>query len=182
MAVTVDIEYIGWRHYRRLGSGWRHWYVEELGTNTVLINTTDASIVTMRQIPPINIWAGQSNSCAQLAVSAVADVCLIKTYMTVLDAAHTYDITLDYRFDIAVVTAYLVVQRTSDHYYWDEGTQLWQSAVSYATIANVVDRTRTTFVTNVQTAVPDKLIITIMNDTAMLAAHNLYLYKVDVRD
>lgn len=183
MAITVDIDYVGWRHYRRLGSGWRHWYVEELGTNAVLVNTTDTSIVTMRQIPPINIMAGQSNSCAQLSMLDPAEVCLIRTYAEVLDAAHTYDISLDYRFDVAVVTASLSVQRTSDHFHWNEGAQAWQAAAALVTLPNVVDRTRTTFVTNVQTAVTDKLIITILNDTAMApTTHNLYVYKVDMRD
>jgi len=181
VAVVVNIDYVAWNHYKRDGSGWRHWYVDETGANEVVINYTDASIIHFVTIPPINIQAGQSNSCAQLVADDPADECSIRTYAMVLNAAHTYNLTLDYKYDVAGVTSLLSVQRTSDHYYWDEVTQTWQAAASTVTIVNSLTRVRTTFMTNIQTALPDNLIIKIAIDPAMVP-HNLYVYKVHLRN
>jgi hypothetical protein len=179
---VIDVDYFSWNHYRRTGSGWQHWLAEDIGDNEVLVNFADTSIVTLRQIPPINIMAGQSNSCAQLVANIASETCSIRTYVAVPDAVGTYDLTLDYRFDIAVVTGALTVQRTSDHYYWNDAGSAWQAAAVATTIPNVVARARTQLMSAIQTATPDKLIIKIAIDNAMAFAHNLYVYKVDLRD
>jgi len=180
--IKAYVDFFDWWHYRKSGSNWRYWYAAEVGNNTVSVNSSDTMIVKPVTITPPGIVTGQSQYCCELAVQDLTDECSVRTYFDVPSSAGTYNITLVYRIATFGEKANLQVQRTSDHYYWNEGLSTWQAASSVASISYSGTRTTATLMTNITTPTPDKLIITVRNSTAASAAHWIYLYKVDVRD
>ncbi|KKM84337.1 hypothetical protein LCGC14_1300180 [marine sediment metagenome] len=176
------IDFIDWWHYRKSGSNWRHWHAAEEATNTVTVNSSDVNIVQPITITPPGITAGQSQFCCTLNVTDLTDECSIRTYFAVPSGLGTYDLSLDYRIDTFAEDALLLVQRTSDFSYWNNGGSAWQAASTSVAVPYAATRTHTTFMTAIQTAVPDNLIITIRNDVGAAAAHTVYVYKVDLRD
>lgn len=178
---TTYIDFYDWWHYKKQAN-WRYWYPTNVATNEVQINSTDASIVTPITITPPGITTGQSNTCCVLDVNDLTDECSIRTYFPVPDVFGTYNVAVDYRMATAAEDAILIVQRTSDHYYWNNGGAAWQAAAASVTLVTSATRTRVTAMTNIQTATPDNLIITVRNDVGAGAAHEVYLYKVDVRE
>jgi len=178
---VTNIDFYDWWHYKKVAN-WRYWYPTDIATNEVQINTTDASIVTPVTITPPGITTGQSNTCCVLDVNDLADECSVRTYFPVPDAFGTYDIAVDYRMATAAEAAALIVQRTSDHYYWNNGGGVWQAAAADVVLATSAARARVTAMTAIQTPTPDTLIITVRNDVGAGAAHEVYVYKVDLRD
>lgn len=180
--VTASIDFFDWWHYRKSGDNWRYWYATEIANNTVSVNSTDTAIARPVTITPPGITTGQSQYCCELGVQDLTDECSIRTYVPVPSSLGTYDLSLDYRIDTFAETAKLLVQRTSDFYYWNNGGSSWQAASTDITIPYAPTRTRSTLMTGITTSTPDKLIITVRNDTGAAATHNVYVYKVDLRD
>lgn len=180
--IIASIDFFDWWHYRKSGDNWRYWYAAEVGNNAVSVNSSDSAIVQPVTITPPGITTGQSPFCCVLDVQDLTDECSIRTYFDVPSTSGTYDVALDYRVDTFAEGAKLLVQRASDHYYWNDGGSAWQAGSTDITVPYAPVRTRTIFMTDITTATPDKLIITIRNDTGASVQHNVYLYKVDVRD
>ncbi len=179
--IVASVDFIDWRHYRKAGSNWRYWHCTEIDNNTVQVNTTDSAIVKPITITPPGITTGQSQHCCALSVQDLTDECSIRTYCPVPSSFDTYDLTLDYRVDTFPETAKLLVQRTSDHYFWNEAASVWQAAATDVTVPYSPIRVRTTLMTSITTTAPDNLIITVRNDTGAAAAHTVLVYKVDLR-
>lgn len=177
---VADIDFLDWWHYKKVAN-WRYWYPTGIAANEVQVNATDTSIVTPITITPPGITTGQSNTCCVLDVDDLTDECLVRTYFSVPDEFGTYNVAVDYRMATAAEDAVLVVQRTSDHYYWNNGGAAWQAAAASVTLTTSATRTRVTAMTDIQTPTPDNLIITVRNDVGAGAAHEVYIYKVDVR-
>lgn len=178
---TATVDFFEWWHYDRTGD-WRYWYTIATGTNDVLINTADPFIVKPITITPPGIQTGQSERCCALVVSDLLEECSVRTYFPVPSGAGTYDLTVDYRIDTFSENAKVSVQRTSDHYYWNDGGSVWQAAATDVTLPYAPTRTRTTFMTGITTATPDQLIIKFRNDVGAALPHTVYLYKTDLRD
>lgn len=179
--VVAEVDFIDWWHYRKSGSNWRYWHSTEIDNNTVVINTTDSEIVKPIMITPPGITTGQSPSCCELAVQDLTDECSVRTYFVVPSSFVLYDLTLDYLVDTASEDAKLLVQRTSDHFYWNEAGSAWQAASIDVQVPYSATRVRTTLMTDITTTAPDDLIITVRNDTGAAAAHSVLIYKVDLR-
>lgn len=175
------MDYYDWWTYHREGD-WRHWYRQAVGANSVEINTTDSFIVPPIVITPPGIVAGQSERCCQLQVTDLADECSVRTYFLVPDIYATYKVAVDYRVDTFSENAKISVQRTTDHYYWNNGGAAWQAAASDVTLTYSPTRTRVEVMTDIPIAAEnERLIIKLYNDTGASASHNVYLYKVDLR-
>jgi hypothetical protein len=153
----------------------------EADSNEATLDNTDTFIVPEVMITPPGIKGGQSNQCCKLTVNATGEECSIRAYQPVFDSLDLYDLTIDYRQDSGGVNSLLTVQRTSDHYYWDEPGSTWLSGATGVTLTNSLTRTRVTAMTNIQTSVPDNLIIKVQNDTGAISTHNVYVYKVHLK-
>lgn len=174
---TALVDFVAWDHWRRteLFPGWRTTTVR---TNQILPNAIDTEIVTLRTIPIAGITAGQSNQCCQLIINDPGYACFVEQFWTVMDAAHQYDLVVDYKVDTVGKQLAVTVQRTSDYYYWNTGLSAWQAALITATLPTWATRLRTTVMQDIQTATPDVLLVRISHDLMGPGAYNAYLYKV----
>lgn len=180
--VDARIDYVSWWTAKRRGETFPFWYDTEGATNRVLADLVDDSIVRLVRVPPTPVIAGQSDSCCRLLIDDITKGCGVSQYWAVEDGVATYDITLDYRMDTLLQDGLLLVNRLSDFYYWDETGGAWSPTPSFVVVPNVMTRTRTTFMTNIQTARPDRLVVSVSRGVGIAAPFNFYLYKVDLRD
>lgn len=181
--VTAKVDFFSWWHFRSQGNSFQGWWDEYTGGSSVKINSSDSYIATRQVIAPPGITVGESDYCCELFMDLSSEVAAVVNYWPVLDSAGTYDLTLDHRNDIIGVTDAVIVQRTSDYYYWNSATSSWQSSLSQTSISANTSRTRSTLISNIQTSTPDNLIIKIRTDpSGRSATHSLFLYRVHLED
>jgi len=177
------ISFFDWWHYHRTG-GWRYWYTTAIAGNSVVIDAVDDYIARPITVSPPGIVTGQSTRCCLLDVADIIEECSVSTYFVVPQASTLYAISVDYRIDTLATDAKLFVQRTSDHAYFNDTTNLWQAASTDITLPYSPGRTRAIdVITDLSvSSIPDKFIITIRNDTGAAGAHKVFVYKVDLRE
>ncbi len=177
---SVYVDYFSWHNKRKRGYTFGSWEELVQSDNVVEADSLDDYVWSPVVIPPSNIVAGQSDYCCKLLHNTYADLCYVKQFWTMLEITPvTYDLTIDYRMDLIGYNEQVSVQRVRDHWYWDEGTQLWQSAPSYAALPNSPTRTRLALMTNIGSGVAEVLIVSIGRIVAAApgTAHNTMIYK-----
>jgi hypothetical protein len=183
---TTDavLDYISWESKKK-NHTFPKWETIYTGSNSVQADTTDYDIVKFFNIPVANILAGQCDSCCKLVVADPAETCEVFSYWQFLEAAPTtYEVAVDYKMDVFGTEAELLIQRTSDYYYWNQGGSAWQAASSTITLANSMTRTRVTAVMDTISVptIPENLIIRVRRKTAAGPSYNVYLYKVKLEE
>ena len=177
----VKIDYLSWRHYKKRGNTFRHWNDWNFGGNVVSSESADTEIVRKITISPPGVTAGQSRNACVLDVLDPPALCEIFQHEQLLESAPTtYKIDIDYKMDIAATEAELVVQRSSDLWYWDEAGSTWQSTFQAVTMPNQLTRTRLAAMTgiNVVSVDDDEIIVTVRRKTAVLPAYKILIYRV----
>jgi len=175
------IDYMAWRHYKKRGNTFRHWNDWNFGDNVVSSESADTEIVRKITISPPGVTAGQSRNACVLDVLDPPALCEIFQHEQLLESAPTtYKIDIDYKMDIAATEAELVVQRSSDLWYWDEAGSTWQSTFQAVTMPNQLTRTRLAAMTgiNVVSVDDDEIIVTVRRKTAVLPAYKILIYRV----
>jgi hypothetical protein len=178
---VYSIDYISWKHYKKRGNTFRSWSNWNFGDNEISATSADSEIVRKVLITPPGVTAGQSNNACVLDVADPTMLCEIFQLEKLLEAApSTYKIDVDYRMDIAAVEGELVVQRTSDLWYWDEVGSVWQSAFQSVTLTNQLSRTRLAAMTgiNVVSLEADAILVTIRRKTSTPPPYNIFIYRV----
>jgi hypothetical protein len=186
----VRIDYFAWRHFKRQGETFDRWRDVEQGTNQVVADTSDPYIWKPIEIVPPGITAGQSEYACKLEVSDASVECALQQYWQVLEETpDTYDLDIDYRMDTLGATAGVTVQRRSDHYYWNDTTNLWQPGPFSVTLPNQMNRTRLagvmTGITVLHPVFPypydEVFIVSLGKLSAVPASYNVYVYKAYLR-
>jgi hypothetical protein len=182
--VTVNLDYFDWWTQKSRGESFYNWWDTDETDNTISINSSDTYIATKQVITPPGIEVGQSNYCCEMVLGNLSELASIRTYWPVADSAGTYNLTLDYRMDPDGIGTddIVTVQRTSDHYYWNNGTSTWQAGVAHIMVPTSGTRARSTVASNIQTSTPDNLIITIRTSFGRVTLHTSYIYRVHLAD
>lgn len=177
----LDVDYVAIRHYKKIGQTFKAWQEWDFGTNGIAANLTDLDIVKPVTINPPGIQAGQSRYALELDVQDTPMLCEAFQIDTLPDPApQTYKIDVDYKMDQAAVEGELVVQRTSDLWYWDETGGSWSSSYSSVTLVNSTTRNRFAAMTgiNVTDVAVDAIQVTVKAKTATPPAYKILVYKV----
>jgi hypothetical protein len=176
-----DVDYVAIKHYKKIGQTFKAWKEWDFGANVVGANLTDPDIVKPVTINPPGIQVGQSHYALELDVQDTSMFCEAFQIDTLPDPApQTYKIDVDYKMDQAAVEGELVVQRTSDLWYWDETGGSWSSSYSAVTLPNSTTRTRFAAMTgiNVADVAADALQVTVKAKTATPPTYKILVYKV----
>jgi hypothetical protein len=122
---------------------------------------------------------GQSQQCCALEITDATKQCEIKQYWQFPDVVTDYSIKLEYRMTVFGATAELLLIRTSDMMYWDQGTTSWVVAMTAVTIPNSMLRTQSAaLVSGVISGVANDSLIVRIRTTLGTPAHTFLLYKV----
>lgn len=175
----MDVDYAGWRTYKKRGGTFHSWKSWDFGANSVVGDTTDADIVKPVEINPPGVQVGQSNHACLLDVADVAEPCELRNESFAPDVGPTYKIDVVYKMDIAATEGELVVQRGSDLHYWDEGGGVWDPSFQSVTLSNQLTRTRLAAMTGINVTAPDQqLLVTVSRKTTAGPAYKIFVYKV----
>lgn len=186
----VRIDYFHWRHYKKRGETFDLWRDVEQGTNKVEADSSDASIWKPVHIVPLGVTAGQSDYACKLAVADASVECFVQQYWQMLEETpKAYDLDVTYRMDTLGADARVAVQRRSDHYYWNDTTNLWQPGAFYVTLPNQMNRTTLSgAMTGITATHPGGLypynevfIVSVGKLSAVPSSFNIYVYKTYLR-
>jgi len=179
--IRTDIDYFSWRTFKKNGDLFRAWTSWDFSTNNIDVDDTDPDIVRKVLITPPGIAAGQSRYACVLEVNDPPAVCDICQFESVPDPSpDKYKIDIDYKMDIVAVDGELVVQRSSDLWYWDETGGAWSSTFQSVTLANQTSRARVAMMTGIMltSVTDDVLLLRISRKTNTLPAYKILIYKV----
>ena len=177
--VRMDVDYAGWRTFKKRGDTFRSWKNWDFGANSVIGNTTDADIVKPVEINPPGVMVGQSQHACALDVVDVTELCEVMNDSFTPDVGPTYKVDVIYKMDIAATEGELVVQRGSDLYYWDEGGGVWDPSFQSVTLPNQLVRTQFAAMTGINVTSPDQqLLVTVRRKTTAGPAYKIFVYKV----
>jgi hypothetical protein len=177
----LDIDYLAVRSYKKLGQTFKAWEEWDFNSNAVVANLSDPDIVKPVTINPPGITAGQSRYALELDVQDSTQLCEVFQIDTLPDPSpQTYKIAVDYKMDQAVVEGELVVQRTSDLWYWDETGGVWSATFSSVTLPNSATRIRFAAMTGISVVDVsiDAIRVTVKAKTATPPAYKILVYKV----
>lgn len=178
----ADIDYISWRHFKRDGSLFRGWNNWDFAANRVEVDTLDPDIVKKIIVEPPGIVAGQSNQACVLNVVEPPNQCAVYQIEGLpAPAPTTYKIDVDYKMDIGFTEGELVLQRTSDLWYWDQAGSAWSAVFQSVTLPNQTTRTRLTSAMSsisLASVTNDVLLLTISRKTTGFPAYKILLYRV----
>jgi hypothetical protein len=174
-----DLDYASWTVYKKRGDAFRGWADWNFSTNEIVASTTDPDIVKPVEIVPPGITVGQSEHACLLDVQAPVELCEVKNDSFAPAVGPTYKIDVIYKMDIAATEGELVVQRSSDLYYWDETGGVWDPNFQSVTLPNQLTRTRLAAMTGINVTVPDQqLLVTVARKTTAGSAYKIFVYKV----
>lgn len=175
------LNFWAWRHYQAAGPKFAAWEQDVGTTNTVVQNSTDYAVAHFVPVPGpyLGMQVGQSNYCCELAVVDPAALCSVYQLWRFPDAVTAYNLFLDYRVTVFGQAAEVLVQRTSDFYYWDQAIQNWVAGQISTTLPAAMTRqyghaTMTNILSGVD---PDGLLIRI-RCIGGAPAHSVMVYKV----
>ena len=186
----VRVDYFAWRHYKKHGETFDRWRDIELGNNKVEADEGDPYIWKPVHIVPPGVTAGQSDYACKLEVADATEECSIRQYWQMLEESpRTYDLDVSYRMDVLGSDACVVVQRRSDHWYWDDIGKVWQAASTFVTLPNQMNRTTLTGamtgITTLQPVPPyayhEVFIVSIRKLSVVPSSYNVYVYKAHLR-
>lgn len=179
--LRMDFDYFSWRTFKKDGDTFRNWINWDFGTNSIDVDGTDPDIVRKVLVTPPGLEAGQSRYACVLEVNDPPNVCAVYQVEGLADPSPTtYKIDVDYKMDIAAVEGELIVQRSSDLWYWDETGGAWASSFRSTTLANQLSRARVAVMTGIEltSVTDDVLLVKINRKTNVLPAYKILIYKV----
>jgi len=181
----ADIDYLSWRHFKRDGGIFKNWDNWDFSSNQIGVDFTDSEIVRKVFIDPPGVTAGQSHHACVLDVTDPPEPCAISQVEGLPDPNPTlYDLSIDYKMDIAFTEGELILQRSSDLWYWDEIGTTWSSTFQSVTLPNQITRTTLAAMSSISltSVTDDVLIVTIGRKTAGFPAYKILIYKVHLEE
>jgi hypothetical protein len=183
----VLVGFFAWHTYKKGSWTLDRWREFELGPNYVEASHNDPYIWKPIELPfPSGVKTGQAEHAAKLnVVDATEDCYMLQYWMMLEENPVTYDLSIDYRMDAVAATGKVVLQRRSDHWYWDEGGSVWTPAPQSVTLPNQMNRTRLAGVMTgiTSTNVPpydEVFIVQIGKNSAAPASYNMFIYHADL--
>jgi hypothetical protein len=180
----IDIDYFSWQDLNKRDNNFGGWKDFANSTNVVVADTLDADIVQPISISPPGITAGQSTACLFLDINDDTAICEVSQLVNIPTSV-LYKLDLDYKSSDANTLARVSLQRTSDFFYWNNGTSLWQAAASSVTVAFSATRTRASVLTSIDAlTAPDVYKVTIDYDPVggPLGPREVRVYKVFLKE
>jgi len=177
---TMELDYSGWKHYKKRGETFRSWTGWAFGNNRVHANGGDPEIVKPITITPPGVVAGQSQYACELRVEDLDLPCSITNNSVTPDVAPiSYKVDVIYKMDIAATEGELTVQRLSDLYYWDETGSSWIPTLTTVTMPNQLTRTTLAAMTGINVTSPDdRFLVSVHRKTAIGPSYKIFVYKV----
>lgn len=183
----VLLGFFAWHTYTKGSETLDRWREIEIGPNFVEASHDDPYIWHPVELPALpGVFTGQADHACKLnVVDATKDCYLLQYWMMLEENPVTYDLNVDYRMDAVGATGKVVLQRRSDHYYWDDVGKVWTAAPQSVALPNQTNRTRVagvmTDITATNTPPYDEVfILQIGKNSVAPASYNMLLYHADL--
>lgn len=178
---SARVEYFACASFRSQGAAFRAWEQLESAGSRVLVDPGDSQICHLRPLSVLpEVVVGQSNNACKFSCLG-GPPCGVRQITALLNDSVAHTLEVEYRDSTtAVAPLRVTIQRSSDLFYWDEGTTSWIAAVTYADLLHSALRTKAVVTTTLVLPSPQALVLTLeYNFTGLpMAPPHIWLYRI----